>query len=191
MTSFYQEAFDLLYQLSKRLPGGRLTERMSEWEERRQHSSVTHTNHVVCVEFSWKDRPVLLTFQDDPQPPERPGVEVFLTNKKIQGDCLIRRRTFGDALWPFGKLRSPSPELFKRIVCTWKAGGQPTARRLVDNQELVAPLQSIAWEEGFTLSFQDGAGVGLLVPAHRTLGLSQAALDELLARLTEILLILG
>ena len=187
MNKGYQQAFDSLFEFSKQIANGKLSERSFEWESGGGSHREVHMNHLISVEGSMDDRPFMLVFQSDPPEGKERGLELFLSAMQVPVDLKIRPRPFF-AWFVTGKIKVAS-ELLKHLLFTSPKQYRDQATELAKQPDLVEPLGAVDWGPVRSLEFQEGSGVSMCFFGEMVGAVSPEWLRANLEPLYEVLLV--
>jgi len=181
VSKYYQRAFDSLFEFSKQIPAGKLSERSFEWESGGGNHREVHMNHMITVEGAVDDRPFMLIFQSDPPEGKDRGLELFLSAMQVPVDLKIRPRPW--FTWFIkGKLEVDAREL-GHLLFTCPKQSRAQAAQVTKQPDLAAALGAVAWDQARSVELQEGSGISMCFAGEAVFALSpdwlRAGLDPL------------
>lgn len=159
MARSYQNAFDSLFEFSKQIAGGKLSERSFEWESGGGNHREVHMNHMITVEGAAGDRPFMLVFQSDPPEGRERGLELFLSAMQVSVDLTVRPRPWF-SLFTRGKIKVEAEQV-KHLLFTCPKQHRGPACELARRTDLIEILSAVDWGGVRSVQFQEGSGISM------------------------------
>ncbi len=187
MTVAYQNAFDSLFEFSKQIPGGKLSERSFEWESGGGNHREVHHNNLITVEGAVDDRPFMLIFQTDPPGGQERRLELFLSAMQVPLDLTVRPRPW--FTWFIrGKIKV-ADEQVRQLLFTCPRQYRSPACELANRPELIDIVGAVDWGGVRSVEFQEGAGISMCFMGEMVSAVSPEWLRASLDPLYQLLLV--